>query len=149
MWEVKYRFVPRHRYNIVRTGLKPGYYCIDTLMLHANMSLLREFVEIKHEEEQALKEFTKQLIDNPDPNAPKGFDQPQINTQTEALIIYRWWVHEWQDGWDDYEAKLHSLYGKDQSKPLCTKEELWELENSLYDKEQEMLKRLIEIRLHL
>lgn len=25
-WAFKYRFVPKHKYNIIRTGLKPGYY---------------------------------------------------------------------------------------------------------------------------
>lgn len=35
------------RFNIVRTGLKPGYYDKDILMVHANFSLLVDYVEIE------------------------------------------------------------------------------------------------------
>jgi hypothetical protein len=40
-----YRFHPRHHYNIVRTGLPPGYYDKDVLLLHACFNLLKDFVE--------------------------------------------------------------------------------------------------------
>lgn len=42
-WWCYHRFVPRHRYNIVRTGLEPGYYDEDDLILHACFSLLERF----------------------------------------------------------------------------------------------------------
>ncbi len=32
---VLHRFVPRHKYNVVYTNLKPGYYDLDTRMIHA------------------------------------------------------------------------------------------------------------------
>lgn len=41
------------RYHIVNTGLKPGYYEIDTLMLHANFNMLKDFVEV----EQAMHTY--------------------------------------------------------------------------------------------
>lgn len=41
----------RHRtvdkYHVVNTGLKPGYYDTDTRMLHANFSLLVDYVEVE------------------------------------------------------------------------------------------------------
>lgn len=40
--EIRYRIV---RYHVVNTGLRPGYYDKDTLMLHANFSLLVDYVE--------------------------------------------------------------------------------------------------------
>ena len=40
-----YRFHPKHRYNLVDTGLPPGYYDKDYLMLHACFHLLKTFVE--------------------------------------------------------------------------------------------------------
>lgn len=47
----------RHRtydkYHIVKTGLKPGYYDIDTLMLHSNFNMLKDFVEV----EQAIHTY--------------------------------------------------------------------------------------------
>lgn len=41
---IRYRLV---RYHVVHTGLKPGYYEIDTKMLHANFQLLVDFVEVE------------------------------------------------------------------------------------------------------
>lgn len=45
------RYWMRHRffdrYHIVHTGLKPDYYDCSTRMLHANMNLLRDYVEIE------------------------------------------------------------------------------------------------------
>jgi len=44
-WAFQHRFNPKHRYNYVFTGLKPGYYDSDYRMLYACFSLLKEFVE--------------------------------------------------------------------------------------------------------
>lgn len=41
---VRYRIV---RYHVIHTGLKPGYYELETKMLHANFQLLVDFVEIE------------------------------------------------------------------------------------------------------
>lgn len=42
---VRYRTYAR--YHVVKTGLEPGYYEVDTLMLHSSFSLLVDFVEIQ------------------------------------------------------------------------------------------------------
>lgn len=44
-WWFFHRFHPKHRYNVVKTGLKPGYYDCDIQMFHACFSLLVGFVE--------------------------------------------------------------------------------------------------------
>jgi hypothetical protein len=44
MW-VYYRFHPKHRYNIVRTGLEPDYYDKDFLMERAIIQLVIDFFE--------------------------------------------------------------------------------------------------------
>lgn len=41
----RYRFIKRHRYHLVETGLKPNYYEIETQMLHANFNMLVSYVE--------------------------------------------------------------------------------------------------------
>lgn len=41
------------RYHVIDTGLPPDYYDIDTLMLHSNFSLLKDFVEV----EQAWQKY--------------------------------------------------------------------------------------------
>ena len=44
-WNILHRFHPKHRYHMVPTGLKPGYYDPDTLIFNATFTLLTEFVE--------------------------------------------------------------------------------------------------------
>lgn len=155
MWEIKWRFHPNHRYNIVKTGLKPAYYDIDTIMLHANMALLCRYVEDERHGEKELEERIKELHE-------MGDCKSHIEYENESLYIYRWWKKDWQLGWDDYNNKLHSLYSghkiEDSLDPdgtfhvrtnpnaLCTSDELTNLEESLYHREDEMLKRLISIR---
>jgi len=41
------RYRTTDRYHIVNTGLEPGYYNIDTIMLNANFTLLKDFVECR------------------------------------------------------------------------------------------------------
>jgi hypothetical protein len=42
---LKYRLYKEHKYNLVDTGLKPGYYEVDQRMFHACFNLLVEFIE--------------------------------------------------------------------------------------------------------
>lgn len=42
---IRYRLFDK--YHIVKTGLKPGYYDADTRILHANMNLLKDYVEVE------------------------------------------------------------------------------------------------------
>jgi len=44
-WNILHRFHPKHRYNIVKTGLEPGYYDPDTLIFEATFHLLADYVE--------------------------------------------------------------------------------------------------------
>jgi hypothetical protein len=47
-WWVRHR-LPPHRYNILHTGLKPGYYDPDTRFLHAIMEEVCSYVKITEE----------------------------------------------------------------------------------------------------
>ena len=42
-----YRFHPKHRYHVVDTGLAPGYYDKDYLILHSVFNILKEYVEVE------------------------------------------------------------------------------------------------------
>lgn len=44
-WFVLYRTT--HRYHVVNSGLPPGYYDVDTVMLHTAFNLLKKFVEVE------------------------------------------------------------------------------------------------------
>lgn len=45
IWWFRHRFVPRHRYNIVRTGLPPGYYDPDERLIWAFFTTTAKYVE--------------------------------------------------------------------------------------------------------
>lgn len=45
-WWFYHRFHPAHRYNIVKTGLRPGYHDFDTRMEAAIIWLFLRFVEV-------------------------------------------------------------------------------------------------------
>lgn len=47
-WWVLHRVAPRHRYNLLRTGLPPGYYDLDERILHAVFNGLVGFVEVEN-----------------------------------------------------------------------------------------------------
>lgn len=40
-----YRLHPRHRYHVVKTDLRPGYYDVDEIMFRACFALLGRYVE--------------------------------------------------------------------------------------------------------
>lgn len=46
-WWFKHRFVPRHRYHVIRTGLCPGWYDNDLLMAVLIRKLIVDFVELE------------------------------------------------------------------------------------------------------
>jgi len=131
------RFHPKYRYHIVKTGLRPGYYDEDTLILHSCMALLERFVAW-HDGEHALEAFSKELLEKPDVWGC-GHDEmlPQVKKQTEALAIYRWWKREYPAK----KAHIESLWGTS-----VPGEEIFALEEKIVDEEQLMLHRLIEIR---
>lgn len=53
-WDFNYRFVKKHQYNIVRTGLKPGYWDSDHILLHAAFQVLVDFIEKDIGKEDAI-----------------------------------------------------------------------------------------------
>lgn len=95
-WKVRHRTTDR--YNIVKTGLKPGYYEINDRMLHALFALLVEYVEIG----LSSKNYGTELKDPKargleyldweinDPNCAG----PQAETAATAKELYLWWTVE-------------------------------------------------------
>lgn len=83
---IRYRFDPNHQYHILRTGLKPGYYDIDTIMEHSLISLLNRYVE---DEMGGLSE----LLDRID--FLREEDYPDHVTQEEEIMeAYVWFKYE-------------------------------------------------------
>lgn len=74
----RYRLIPRHRYHIIRTGLRPGYYDIDYRILHGMFSLLVDYVE---------KEKCFERID-------WDWAEDQREVFKEIRELYHWWKEE-------------------------------------------------------
>lgn len=118
---IKYRTV--NRYHIVKTGLEPGYAEVDTVMLHTNFNLLKDFVEVS----QAWREYwsvdtTKTWYEQhmpfyrifvpfrrpdlgvkhlewaaalDDPSLPVHEQMhEQAKHARETLALYKWWVED-------------------------------------------------------
>jgi hypothetical protein len=119
------RFHPKYRHHVIKTGLRPGYYDEDVLILYACMALLKRFVEW-HGGVQKLDAFTKELQEE----TRDGWRMDhQITSQAEASAIYRWW-------WQASSKREKWMVGG-----LPSEEEV-----AMVDDEQKMLRRLIEIR---
>lgn len=74
-WWFAHRFCNRHKYNCVDMGktLKPGYYEIETRMLHALFTLLSDYVE----REMDIVTWDETLED--------------VRLKTEIDYLYSWW----------------------------------------------------------
>ena len=170
IWWLRHRFVPKHRYNLVCTGLKPGYYDHDTRMLHACFVLLGEYIE-EEGGELKLRDWSAELRSRPDPNAPEGMDNAQADKQDEAVTLWHWWKIEKPADEKRRDEMCHELFGGTNARRLkkvegkIDGEELYEmkaperslewkekykifraLDEKIHSDEQTMLHRLIDIR---
>lgn len=166
-WRLRHRYQRKHQYNIIRTGLEPGYYDIDTLLLHGSMSLLCRYVEDEIGGEKELQERFDWLSDPAqwDPNAG-GMESYHADKEQAALTIYRWWKYERPRDQAEHESLLHNLYGDGRVswaetdnksllemkfKPfdgdeVAMRERMKGLDEKIASDEQKMLHALIDIR---
>ena len=97
-WFFLHRFHPRYQYNIVRTGLPPGYYDTDKRMETAIIKLFVDFIEIE-------KPFDQFDTDNPKYCTPE-----QIANWAEIKELYHYfrhadrWMHDRELDWNDIEG---------------------------------------------
>lgn len=138
-YQFRYRFVKKHQYHVIHTGLQPGYYDIDTIMLHGMMTLLCRYVEDEMGGVKAIIEFNKEL-ENGESFMQIALDR-QRSYQQEAVDIYLWWKGRWADAKREIKNKSNHMYMKGKSY-----DEIFKLEEELDIEEQQMLKRLVEIR---
>lgn len=144
-----YRLRPKHQHHIIRTGLEPGYYDEDVLILHGCFAMLERFVEW-HEGVDVLEKFTQELGDRPDPNAPEGINSSQIWTQSEAIALYRWWKIEKPADEAARETAMTAWHeGRGKQETEARWEALQTIERKIDEDEQAMLHRLIDIRRRL
>jgi len=77
VWAIRHRYQPKHKYHIVRTSLKPGYWDPTSQILYATMDTVKEFVD-----------ETKDTV-------AWDSDPPHAETWAELQIVYNWWVNEY------------------------------------------------------
>lgn len=143
---VYYRIKPSHRFNIVRTGLPPGYYDQDTRLMHACFAMLIDYIEEEGGPE-TMQKWSAELRGKPDPNAPEGIQSNQADRQDEAVALYHWWKTEKPAD----EAKRDIMLTEwDEGRGKPGSQERWDAMQAMDEKieadEQTMLHRLINIR---
>ncbi len=116
--------------HIIDTGLAPGYHDKDTLLLHTTMSILVQYVENDVGGITALDKWTEHLDSFSNINFVK-----QRQQQVEIAAIYRWWTEQRAEDW----RKLSRDFS----------EESFAYETTLFNKDSEMIKRLVDIRIAL
>jgi hypothetical protein len=164
-WWLEYRLNPKHRYHLIDSKLEPGYHDVDTLILHGCFSLLCRYVELEHDGAEKLTEWAERLKTEPDKNAPEGWQTAQGVRESEAVALYRWWKFEKPAEQVEYDRMLNHLYGRKRSTKTdanghkvwsvdepwteadsAMNDEMRALEDKMNRDEQEMLKRLIDVR---
>lgn len=164
-WWLMHRLHPKHRYHIIDSGLTPGYYDVDTLILNGCFSLLCRYVEHEHDGVEALSNWAHTLKTTACENDLDGMSAAQGERESEAVALYRWWKFDRPRDQAKYDQMLTHLYGRKRStKPdenghlVWSVDEPWTeadeamndefraLERKIDSDEQEMLHRLINVR---
>jgi hypothetical protein len=174
-WKVYHRFHPRHKYNVVRTELEPGYYDLDMRMLYACFALLVNYVEIEmswgskkyRDREKGLENLDYTINFNSklpaDHNEWDRMPEHQEHAAREAKELYLWW-EKYRDN-DDSEWDNCPVSLSEREHAYDVLSEKWRKENPELAKEwdnwskraraeserklqeaDEMLARLIKIR---
>ena len=132
---IYYRFMPRHQYNKIETKLEPGYYDVDTRMLHGMFEMLVDFIEVEKawmhviSDEKPLTRRTSWNFRDPkaglahldweislgDTSLPIEEQNPsQAFHAAESKELYNWWKNirpnrpdpYESDAWDEYMKKI-------------------------------------------
>lgn len=146
-WQLRWRFVPQHRYNVIYTDLPVGYHDPDTRILWGAMQCLVDHIEEGMGGAEAVERFNTELRrPSPYPEVEDGLAEVQADTQDKALALYRWWKIERPANWQRYEEMLDRLFGNGKPLPGETNEGLWDYEEQLHQADEEALVRLASLR---
>jgi len=98
IWPLIHTLHPKYRYHIVNTGLKPGYYDADILILHSVFNILSEFVErntdghIDWQSDEQHREIWDELValdnwwKNIRPHREEGFEKEHKYPDLDDLL---------------------------------------------------------------
>lgn len=86
---IYYRIHPSYQMHLIRTGLKPGYWCEDSRILHGCMACLEAHVEAEGGMEK-MREWRCELLTTGDEHT-KEVNERQAGHIAECLNILYWW----------------------------------------------------------
>lgn len=172
----KYRFQNKHKYHLIDTKLKPGYYDIDFRLLHGVMSLVVDYVEREHQTtdpeswsywpsvvECAIKDKNKrnELVNANIEETLEHNLMPsnQINAILTVNDVYHWWKNVYPFRKENKSTVCSEdtdplkLFFEDDSEccdfslRLSEEYKVRQVVKELwYEEEQYMLRRIIELR---
>jgi hypothetical protein len=163
-WWLKYRFHPSHRYTIIDTRLKPGYYDRDYILLVTSFAILCDFIEKelpwsvlesdkvpwymsnKRYVKKNAQELAFQYLDGRMKLRMKYLDNGQEDPNSDLQVN-----HEETCGWAAKEIMQLYIwwkYERDQEHNYDG-EVNWKVEFDLDEKDDKQLIRLAKIRGHL
>lgn len=91
---LKYRFIRKHQYNRVETGLKPGYYDISETIIFALFHAIQTFVDKEHSGRESfskrIEALKQEMSEEPDADY-KAVIQKSIDSDLNILEIYDFW----------------------------------------------------------
>lgn len=111
-----YRFIKKHKYHLVDTKLKPGYYDVDYRMENAIFSLLEEFlteemilpgespINIIDDQVKLLeKECIKSQSEGYEDSITDGFKR-KINMWLDVKEAHLWWLENKNKNYSDFKS---------------------------------------------
>jgi hypothetical protein len=107
-WWVRWRTTDV--YHKVDTGLRPGYYDKDCLMLHSCFALLKDFVEKEYDGPDNVRKKIEDYLEEDrkkEPDDPYNYLEA-VSKYKEVLALYDWWVNEYPK-YDDDENDPYTL----------------------------------------
>lgn len=138
-WWFFHRFHPKHRYNVIKTSLKPGYHDPDNRMFYAAFNLLCEFVEeagdmINWEDEAGHSKAWKEMSElydwwnnirphreerweneNPKPTLPDHIERTlgifaQKNRELPEVIKYHEYLSKYNEATQQWEVEDDDMF---------------------------------------
>lgn len=89
LWWFKYRFVKKHQYHIVHTGLKPGYHDARTKILYGIFAEFANWAETDRHYEGPIVMSNSKQFDDPDYREYYLLKKEMFDDLQEA---YAWWI---------------------------------------------------------
>ena len=153
-----YHFTRQHQYHIIRTGLSPAYYDIDTLMEAAIVSLLKRYIEVECNGIDEFTKFTDSLLDDIHEVEPRDLIKSQRARQLDLIEAYVWFTSGRQEAEDDlremfkdrspmtieYNEDGVTIKRVDPSKP--NHRDYMRRMDQLYERNTTMLMKIVELR---